>query len=157
MSLLKQKKKPIYIGIVRHGLDVVCSLSEFNWGIIQRNMRNGESKYIACLKVWCEMNNMLLKFQKKVKDRLLLIKYEDLTEAPKIVVQNIFKFIGEKMEINTLEFSSFFHDYGYGDKTACAYKKTIKNSQKYLKLPLELQRELFDFARETFQKLEYTI
>ncbi len=145
----------VYIGVVRHGLDVAYSLCNFDWNILEPYLTNGIEKPLAAIRFWQDQNTKLLDFKDRVKDRFHLIKYEDLTTKPKSYLPVLFEFLGEQWEEDIINYNEFDHDPGFEDKNVSAYSNIQPNSGKYKNWPVELQRDLYQEAQSMFCHLGY--
>jgi len=147
----------VYIGIVRHGLDVAYSLCDFDWGVLKSYMEKGTEKPIAALRFWKDQNAKLLEFRNKVKYRFHLVKYEDLTMRPESVLPALFKFLGEPWEEHIMNYNEFEHDSGFEDPKVGRYERIQSNSGKYRDWPRELQERLYKEAQTLLHSLGYKI
>ena len=149
--------KVLYIGVVRHGLDVACSLCDYEWGILKPYMADGIDKPIAAVRFWRDQNLKLVEFKKKAEGRFHLIKYEDLTTDPETVLRKAFRYIDEPWEDSVLDFNSHQHDAGFEDPKITKLSKIESNSGNYKKWPAELQEKLFLEAQDVFEHYGYKI
>lgn len=151
------REKVVYIGIVRHGLDVANSLSEFDWGVLKPYLEHQDDKRVAAIRFWKDQNKKLLQFKDKVTSRLFLIKYEELTKDPKNVLKKMFSFLNEPWEEKVLKFNKIEHDLGFEDPKISGYENIEINSDKYKQWPKDFQDMLFNEAKDMFEKLGYNI
>ena len=152
------KSDVMYVGIVRHGLDVAHSLSQFNWGILDPYLTSGQTnRKIAAIRFWKDQNTKLLVAYKKFSNRFILIKYEDLTSNPKNTLQRIFKFINEPWEDNILNYNSFIHDTGFEDPKIDEFDKIEVNTDNYQSWPIELQEKAFHEVKKMMMTFGYTL
>ncbi len=147
----------LYVGIIRHGLDVAYSLCDFDWGILSEYLDQGMDKPMAGISFWKKQNRRLLDFKKKVGDRMHLIKYEDLTLRPEETLKQVFQFIGEDWEKTVMEYNSFSHDEGFGDEKTNEFKSIKGNTGNYKKWDFSLQKKLYQEARECFEQFGYEL
>lgn len=84
-----------FIHIVRNPLNVVASLKK---GVIIK-----EHNFLASVNHWLEPVKSLIMLQKLMPKRVMLIKYEELIETPKPVMQQLFDFIEEPVTPNFLD------------------------------------------------------
>ncbi len=151
------KQEVVYIGIVRHGLDVAYSLCDLNMGVLKPYIADGTDKKIAAIQFWKDQNMKLLDFRDKVKDRFYLVKYEDLTTKPESILPAIFKFLDEPWDNKILNYNDFEHDPGFEDPKIANYDKIQPNFGNYKKWPISTQRRLYQTALMMFKRLGYTI
>jgi hypothetical protein len=152
------KKKVIYIGIIRHGLDVAYSLCSFDepWASLQPYIDKGDKIPIASIKYWKRQTEKLLDFKNKVGDRLFLIRYEELTKNPKPILKSLFEFLGEPWEEDVLKYNKFEHDPGFEDPKITNYNRIQPNSGNYKRWPIDLQNEVYKEGHILLKKLGYT-
>ncbi len=151
------KKEVLYIGIIRHGLDVAYSLYGFDWGVLRPYLTDGIEKPIATVRFWRDQNSKLLRFKDKVKERFYLLKYEDLTTQPRQVLKPVFEFLDEPWEETILNYNEFKHNPGFEDPKMSRYENIQPNSGNYKNWPLDLQRRVYQEARTLFERLGYTL
>jgi hypothetical protein len=151
------KQEVVYIGIVRHGLDVAYSLSDLNMGVLKPYTIDGTDKKIAAIQFWKDQNIKLLNFGEKVKDRFYLVKYEDITTRPESELPKIFKFLNEPWDERILNYNDFEHDPGFEDPKIDNYDKIQPNSGNYKKWPISTQKRLFQTAPMMFNRLGYKL
>jgi Sulfotransferase family len=147
--------KVLYVGLVRHGLDVACSLCKFDWSILNPYMADGTEKPIAAVRFWKDQTEKLLSFKEQVQNRIFLVRFEELTNRPEYVLPAVFEFLGEKWEEEILKYSEFEHDPGYEDPGVKKFNKIVPNSGNYKKWPLELQRRVYQEAHTLLERLDY--
>ena len=145
----------VYVGIVRHGLDVANSLSKMDWGVLAPYFAGDIDKRIAGIKFWRDQNQKLLDFKSKVGDRFHLIRYEELTESPSPVLQDLFSFLYEPWESGVLNYNNYDHDPGFESDEVAEHKSIVPNSGRYKAWPKGLQEQAFSEAREIFDSLDY--
>jgi protein-tyrosine sulfotransferase len=95
-------RQALYVLLVRHPLDSICSLEEFFGTHLYRNDpdisevidRYGAGRY-AWAKYWLEVNEVLLAFANSALERTRLITYEALVSEPSLMVKELFEFVGE--------------------------------------------------------------
>jgi hypothetical protein len=147
----------IYVGIIRHGLDVAYSLCGLKWPILSPYMADGTEKPLAAVRFWQDQTIKLLDFRKKVGDRFHLVRYEDLTAEPRPVLQSLFRFLGEPWEEAVLNYNDFDHDAGFEDLKVAAYDGIVPNSGNYRNWPLAVQEQLYQEAHALLARLDYEI
>ena len=151
---------PQYLAIVRHGLDVAHSLANVTHSkvtVIDKYRHGGADTEMATVRHWGAMNRKIVDFQSKVGERLMLIKYEDLTTRPEKVLKGIFEFLGEPWEPAVLDYNRQPHDSGYDDLKAGQTQSIISNSGNYKKWPLDYQERLFEEGRDVFAHFDYQL
>ena len=151
------KGKVLYIGIIRHGLDVAYSLRDFDWGVLTPYLANGTEKPIATVRFWRDQNIKLLNFRDRVKDRFHLVRYEELTTQPRRVLKAVFEFLDEPWEEAILNYNNFEHDSGFEDPKISNYKEIKPNSDNYKNWPLDLQRRAYQEADTLFERFGYAL
>ncbi len=93
-----------YVCIVRHGLDVVCSLEELcarNGTYLQEiheYVRRYPSPREAFAQLWVDVTERLLSFQRAHAADACLIRYEDLTTQAEATMATVFAALGESSE-----------------------------------------------------------
>ena len=154
------QKTPLYIAIIRHGLDVAYSLTNLKFDkvtVIDKYRYDKAETPMASIRHWAVMNRKIAEFQGIVGERLMCVKYEDLTSEPEAILKQICKFIGEPWEESMLHYNQKEHDSGWEDPNATKLPTIIKNSGKYKNWPLVLQKSLFNEARDMFEYFRYEI
>ncbi len=151
------KGEPLYIGIIRHGLDVAYSLCGFNWGVLKPYLADGTEKPIAAIRFWQDQNTKLLNFKDKVKGRFYLVRYEDLTDRPKTILTSLFEFLDLPWEEAVLNYGEFEHDPGFEDPGILNHESIKPNSGKYKNWHYKLQKRVYQEAQELLERLNYTL
>jgi hypothetical protein len=99
---------PLYIFLVRHGLDVADAAAKVypaaeTWQVgpngreVNYHDLYGGSYHLGYAHYWREMSERMLEFGSVHRDRVHLVRYEDLVEQPKQILSNMFEFIGEEL------------------------------------------------------------
>lgn len=151
---------PLYVAIVRHGLDVAHSLATLTFDkvtVIDKYRTDGADTPLATIRHWTVMNRKIADFQIKVGERLILIKYEKLTTKPEETLKQVCDFLEEPWESRLLNYNQQKHDSGYDDPNAGKSHSIIPNSGNYKKWPLEVQERLFDEGRDVFDYFGYRL
>ncbi|MCF7889142.1 MAG: sulfotransferase [Victivallales bacterium] len=151
-------KKATYIAIIRHGLDVAYSLSTLKFDkftVIDKYRYDAADTPLASIRHWSAMNQKIVEFSEIVKNRMIIIKYEDLTSEPRKIIKEICSFIGEVWDESMLNYNQKIHDSGWEDPNAVKLPSIIKNSGKYKNWPLTLQKRLFNEAHDMFDYFSY--
>ncbi len=151
------KEEVLYIGMIRHGLDVAYSLCDFDWSVLRPYLTDGIEKPVAAIRFWRDQNTKLLGFKDKVKERFCLLRYEDLTVQPRQALEPVFEFLEEPWEEAVLNYNEFEHDPGFGDPKMSKYKNIQPNSGNYKNRPLGLQRRVYQEAHTLFERLGYRL
>jgi len=151
------KGEVVYIGIVRHGLDVAYSLCDFDWGVLKPYLANGTEKPIAAARFWKDQNTKLLSFREKVKNHFYLVSYEDLTTQPRPILMSLFEFLDEPWEETILDYTQFEHDPGFEDPKVTSYEEIVPNSGNYKNWPLDLQEQVYQEAHMLLERLGYAL
>lgn len=153
-------QSPQYVAIIRHGLDVAHSLATLDFSkvtVIDKYRTDGADTAMATVRHWAVMNTKIVDFQQQVGDRLILIKYEDLTREPEATLRKVFGFLDETWEASLLDYNRVAHDSGYDDPNAGRLRSIIPNSGNYRVWSREYQEILFDEAREVFSRFDYEL
>jgi len=147
----------LYVGIIRHGLDVAYSLCDFDWGILKSYLDNGTEKPVAAIRFWRDQNLKLLDFQDRVLGRFHMVRYEELTKQPEDVLRPLFDFLDEPWENGVLQYNNFQHDTGFEDEKVTNYDSIRENSGRYRDWPAALQKELFNECQALLKRLNYSL
>lgn len=93
-----------FVCVVRHGLDVACSLKEFSdelQGYIAE-LRPYLQRYARPLEAfahaWVDVTERLTSLAERRADDALLIRYEDLVAEPDRTLNRLFAFLGEELD-----------------------------------------------------------
>ena len=151
------EEKVLYIAIVRHGLDVAYSLSGFDWTILDPYLADGTEKPIAAARFWRDQNMKLLSFQEKVKDRLFMIRYEDLVTNPEATMKSVFEFLEEPWEPEILDLQRHEHDTGFEDPKLSSFNRIVDNSEQYKNWPKEIQKRVWQEISELCGVMGYHV
>jgi len=98
-----------YICVVRHGLDVVCSLREFSdrgftyLSEIHEYVRKYPIVLEAFAHAWLDATRDLLEFAERHKEHAVVLRYEDLVASPDQQVRQLFEFLNEDFASGLLE------------------------------------------------------
>jgi hypothetical protein len=147
----------VYIGMVRHGLDVAYSLQENDWGMFKKHDAASEDKPTAAVRFWRDQNKKLLAFQERVGDRFHLVRYEELTQSPEKALKGVFEFLTEPWEEKVLDYHEMAHDNGFGDRKAWEMKSIRPVTHYYKSWPEKLLEKLYREAEEVFVRLKYSL
>jgi hypothetical protein len=97
-----------FIVVIRHGLDVVCSLQEFvqELGVYIDELHAYVTRYPRPLEAfahaWADVTSGLLGFAAR-NPNAILVRYEDLVGEPEQTLGRLFAFIGEPWEPSIVE------------------------------------------------------
>jgi hypothetical protein len=151
-ALFRRRAK--YVVIVRHPLDCVCSLEEFDkrWPQFHRNNRDvqpicevlGRSR-LAWARYWTETYRDINEWRETVADRCMTVKYEDLVVSPSAVVENVIEFIGEDPRLVDIQAALVGNTMtGYQDHKILQTREIHRNSvERWRILPRDEVVELW--------------
>jgi protein-tyrosine sulfotransferase len=118
-----------YLGIVRHGLDVVCSMEElvgktqcFIGGMHDYIRRNARPLH-AYAEMWRDVNEALHGLQQRRPNEVMVIRYEDLVDDPSVVMGEVFRYLGES-PVEDVARLAFESDSGLGNGDWKTYATT---------------------------------
>lgn len=150
-------RQPQYVIIVRHGLDVAHSLLKFDWGAVTPYWEQAGSRRLGGVKFWRDQNAKIVDFLDQAGERVILIKYEDLTREPEPNVKSIMEFLNEPWSDDLLDYNRTAHDEGFGDKQAARQTKISPNSGYYRQWEPEMIDRAYEIGRDIMIRLGYTI
>jgi protein-tyrosine sulfotransferase len=93
-----------YVCVVRHALDVVCSLKDFTdkseGYLFQLHdyIRRFPRPHEAFAHAWADATTSIIEFTRRRPEDSCLIRYEDLATDPEGELQRMFRFLGEPWE-----------------------------------------------------------
>jgi len=98
-----------FICVVRQGLDVACSM--LDWSMKAQSFPPELHDYVketprlmeAFSRAWADSTNDILDFAQAHPDNAILVRYEDLIDAPHETMQAIFSLINEPFSADILE------------------------------------------------------
>ena len=99
----------LYLGIVRHGLDVAISCKDFcdATGLYPKPLHDYIRLYAQPIEAfahsWSEVNERLFAFAERHVESCLVCRYEDLVEDPQGTLADLLEFLGESFEPAMLE------------------------------------------------------
>ncbi len=109
-----------FIWLVRHGLDVVASH-------LSRYGMRGYPGVATQAHDWLSVNQQCADLIDVIGDRGLMIRYEDLAEAPRNIAKQVFDFIGERSDDGVLsEIQNWSSDSMGGDHKIHSAANTIR-------------------------------
>ncbi|NMP14837.1 amino acid adenylation domain-containing protein [Thalassotalea sp. Y01] len=103
------ENKVLFIGIVRHPLDVAMSCNEFCQSLgyfpkeLHKYIIENPNHIAAFTKSWADVNADLLWLQSEFADNCKIFRYEDLVSAPKDTLSDMLAFVGESYESHILD------------------------------------------------------
>lgn len=89
-----------FICVLRHGLDVACSLKEFSDDLqsyiteLHNYIKIYQQPYEAFAHAWADITSDILDFAETYKDKCHIVKYEDLVAGPDAGLKAMTEFIG---------------------------------------------------------------
>jgi len=114
----------LYLFLVRHPLDTICSLQEFfrlaGTGFSDPDIARAVERYGAGYRCWarhwCDVYEAIDVFAAARPERSHIFHYEDLVRRPRETVGELFTFLGEEYEEDLLARAFHTpHDVGYED------------------------------------------
>jgi len=147
----------LYVGMMRHGLDVAASLSGFSWGVLEPYVAECGDRRLAAVRFWRDQNRKLIRFAERVGDRFHWVRYESLTADPEPVLREVLAFLGEGWDPAVLAYNRYPHDTGLEDANARELAGIVANSYKYRAWSEKEQRRLFEEAEDVFGHFGYTL
>lgn len=97
-----------FVCVVRHPLDVVCSIKELSDKMeiymteLHEYVKRYPVPYEAFAHAWADANRELLNFIKVREKQCILIRYEDLVASPKGEVKRLCDFLSEPTDVDAL-------------------------------------------------------
>lgn len=97
-----------YVCVVRHGLDVTCSIKELTDRMgryvseLQPYLRQTARPLEAFAMAWRDVTLRLRAFADAHPERCLVVRYEDLLQQSELVVTQLFSFLGEPSDVSGL-------------------------------------------------------
>ena len=94
----------LFVGIVRHGLDVAVSSKDFCEAagmypaVMHEYIRRYPQPIEAFARSWLEVNEKLVAFRERHPENTFLCRYEDLVNEPESTLQEVMEFVGERFE-----------------------------------------------------------
>jgi protein-tyrosine sulfotransferase len=91
-----------FICLVRHGLDVACSINDLSvrgytyLSEIHEYVKRYPRPMEAFAHAWVDVNRSMLDFIERHPDNTLLLRYEDLVSRPAEIMQQVFDYLGEE-------------------------------------------------------------
>jgi hypothetical protein len=113
-----------YVFIVRHAFDVAQSLDRHTSSGVTSFITESTRPYLrrldfrlhAFCEYWRDINMTIRVFAERHRDRIHLLRYEDLVREPRSTLETMFRFLGEEWypEIIEMAFRQY-HEKGIGD------------------------------------------
>lgn len=152
-----------FVGVTRHGLDVVCSMEEWcqKSGSYPREIhayiRQYSQPLIAFAHAWVDSVNDLHAFAARHKANALMVRYEDLIAAPEDTVGSLMAFLGEKIPEDLLETAlSDTDSRGFSDwKTFSRTAIESGSVNRWRRLPRATLQELATIVNPTLERCGY--
>ena len=153
-----------FVCMLRHGLDVACSLKEFSdelYGYIaelrpyvQRHARPLE----AFAHAWIDVTSSLLALAKNNPQTAFVLRYEDLIASPESTLSRLFDFLGEHWDPSLLQGAFETKNVvGLGDWKTYATRELRSDSiERWKKLPEEMVGRLAAIANPTLAACGYS-
>ena len=122
-----------YVCVVRHPLDVVCSIKELSdkMEIYLPELHAYVSRYLspaeAFAHAWADCNRRLHRFCKEHQGNAALFQYEQLVAEPRREIERLFDFLGEAVDVDDLLESAF----GGSDSVGLGDWKTYESKGIY--------------------------
>lgn len=152
-----------YVCIVRHGLDVVCSLTDFcarSQGYlheIHAYVRRSSRPHVAFANLWVEITAALQGLAARRPGQTTWLRYEDLVRAPEEELRRLLDGIGVAFEPEML--ARAFADpgvAGFGDwKTIATQGVEATRAGRFDELPQGIQEELAPRVNPTLRACGY--
>ena len=98
-----------YICLVRHGLDVACSIKELSdqgyayLSEIHEYVKQYPRPLEAFAHAWVDVNRNMLGFIERNPENTILLRYEDLVSEPARVMKDVHTFLGEEWNEDSLD------------------------------------------------------
>jgi Sulfotransferase family len=156
----------LYIILVRHPLDCICSLDDFlplGGKIDDPDMariaeRHGYGRY-AWAQYWSEVYTKLWLFSVGRPERTIIVRYEELASCPELTLQRICEFIGESYD-PAIVARAFSHQHaeGFGDPKIEQTDRVHTDSVgRWRSWPQEESETLWEQVQVPAAKFGYTI
>lgn len=154
-------ENPLYIAIVRHGLDVAYSMdnvTHHSFSVLDKYRYDQEETPVAAIRHWGVMNRKIVDFANSVGKRLFWVKYEELTQTPEKILKQVFDFIKEPFEKQVLEYNKQDHKSArWDDPAATKHKKIVSNSGNYKEWSAVYQDYLYAQSEVLLKYFNYTL
>lgn len=147
-----------FLMLYRHGLDQAHSMTRggtFQRDVFKDYCEEGEDYRVGASRYWNEKISLMLDFENRFPEQCHRVLYESLCESPQEIVSELFQFLNEAHEPETLEYANFQHTVGKEDGRAMAAKQVKQASRHHHEWSKELQDQCFDVARANLEKVGY--
>lgn len=147
-----------YVVLLRHGLDQAHSFTRggtLDRAELSQFVRQGEDPRLGAVRYWREKTERLLEFEAKHPESCHRLRYEDLCAAPESTLRQVFTFLGEPWEPETLDFHRFPHDRGFEDGRVVATGGFQASGGHYLEWSPDLRSEALKIAGPLLGDLGY--
>lgn len=157
------RDQALYMGIVRHGLDVAISSKEFcdAAGLYPEVMHKYICRYPKPIEAfshsWLDVNQSLLDLKDRNPNNCIICRYEDLVEDPQNCLGKLLDFVGEEFEPALLEKSlDEKSQLGFSDHKSYQTRKIHDTSvARWHSLPEMQINELAPLLNPLLDKLGY--
>ncbi len=152
-----------FVCVLRHGLDVVCSLKEFSDEVqgyiaelrpyLHRHARPLE----AFAHAWVDVTRALAGIAERHPDSALALRYEDLIANPEATLSHLFDFLGQEWDPQLLQHALGKTEIaGLGDwKTYAARELKNDSIERWKRLPEETVARLSPIVNPTLLACGY--
>lgn len=152
-----------YVFVVRHGLDVACSMEEFsNRGFtylaeLHDFVKSHPRPLEAFAHAWVEACRAMQAFRADDPKRAYVIRYEELISDTESQLRSLFDFLGENVEDGIIDAAMQRpKSAGFGDWKSFSRKGIDGSSvQRWKSLPPNTLRRLADICNPTLDELGY--
>jgi len=152
-----------YVCVVRHGLDVACSLQEFSdrGFTYLSEIHNYVCQYPRVLEAfahaWVDTNTSLLAFMNRNEGNSLRVNYEDLVASPDDQIKKMFDFLGEEVSSDLIATAlKRPRSTGLGDWKTFSRSDINRDSiHRWKSLPPFVVSRLADICNPTLEALGY--
>lgn len=152
-----------YVCVVRHGLDVACSLLEFSdrgftyLSELHDYVKQHARPLEAFANAWADSNEKLLEFIDRNAKNTILIRYEDLVADADQVLADLFAYLGESYDGEVLKAASEApRSVGFGDWKAYSQREINAGSvQRWKSLPPNTASRLAAICNPVLERLGY--
>jgi len=153
-----------FVCIVRHGLDVAVSLRDFTQVMEApidelRPYINRHRRFMpAYAAAWAKITADILAAADQYPEDVLALRYEDLVNDPKAVLESLFEFLNEPCDVDDLLTRAFATAdvHGLGDYKTFETKKIVSESvDRWHELPARIQAEVAGIVNPLLERLGY--
>jgi amino acid adenylation domain-containing protein len=152
-----------YICVVRHGLDVACSIREFSdrghtyLAELHEYVREYPRPLEAFAHAWVDATESLLDFQARHADNALVVSYESLIRDPDVEGNRLFKFLGEEWQESIPQQALGNSDsHGMGDwKASSSTSINTGSINRWRSLPPGVITRLAEICNPTLKRCGY--